>query len=167
MGIISAHPKIGQMNQPLKSLLLLAMKAGWKANLGPEVCVWWGGSHLVFLSVISCLSRHLNELTGPKFLSQRVQILGQDERFLFAVLDVCPSVPLQGKNPRKVPELCVWVFPLSAAKPEGHLSWLCGGRFSEGPDPSRDRVFDLFMPKASSFQDLNLLIQSEETPKAL
>lgn len=77
----------------------MALKAGWKVNPGAEVSMGWGGSHLIFLSIITCISRNLNELTDLKFLSQRVQILGQGECFLFALLDACHSVPLQGKKP--------------------------------------------------------------------
>lgn len=50
----------------VKSLVFWAMKALWKVSLDAEACIWWGGSHLIFLSAISWNS---NELTGPKCLS--------------------------------------------------------------------------------------------------
>lgn len=101
--------------------------------MSPAAEVWPGGcgSHLIFLSLISCISRHLNELAGPKFLFQRVQILGPSECFLFAVLAVPPSVPLQGKARSKSLSPILGYSLFSAAK--ATFPHWAEGDFQEAP----------------------------------
>lgn len=71
-----AYPEMGQRNQPLKKASLVGHEVRLEGEFSCRGLCWerWFPSDFSFS--ISCVSRHWNELTGPKFLSQGVLILG-------------------------------------------------------------------------------------------
>lgn len=112
--------------------------------------------------IITCISRNLNELRGPDFLSQRVQVLGRV--FSLRCFRYTPfGTAMGGKTHLKFLSCVFWYSLLSAAEPEGHLPCLHTGRFSESTsDPHETLSF--LCQFVSVFESPNSVGRNNQSP---